>query len=255
MENIKKVRLLFEQSGTFKKVFQELGYEAYDYDLDNQFGQTDYQIDLFKEIDACFVGYPSNIFNTFDRNDLLIAFFPCIRFSSKFALTRRSEAAQFVNDDLHTKAMRCLDSNDDIHRFLTLLTRLVLICDERHLRLIIENPYHCSYLLSYWFAKPSVIDLNRRLHGDYYRKPTMYYFFGCEPENNLLFGDMACKSGFKREEYTNGIERSLISPVYVWWWVVSFVLTPEQVVRLYQEHGLSLGENPYALFQSLGGVL
>lgn len=45
-----KVHLLFEQSGTFKNEFKKLGYEAYDYDLMNDFGETDYQIDLFDEI-------------------------------------------------------------------------------------------------------------------------------------------------------------------------------------------------------------
>ena len=45
-----KVHCLFEQSGTFKNEFRKLGYEADDYDIDNQFGETDYQVDLFKEI-------------------------------------------------------------------------------------------------------------------------------------------------------------------------------------------------------------
>ena len=45
-----KVYCLFEQSGTFRDQFRNLGYEAYDYDIDNQFGKTDYQIDLFQEI-------------------------------------------------------------------------------------------------------------------------------------------------------------------------------------------------------------
>lgn len=43
--------LLFEQSGTFKKEFKKLGIEAYDYDILNDFNETDYQIDLFKEIE------------------------------------------------------------------------------------------------------------------------------------------------------------------------------------------------------------
>ena len=42
-----KVHCLFEQSGTFKNEFKKLGYEAYDYDILNEFGETDYQIDLF----------------------------------------------------------------------------------------------------------------------------------------------------------------------------------------------------------------
>lgn len=41
---------LFEQSGTFKNEFKKLGIEAYDYDILNEYGETDYQIDLFSEI-------------------------------------------------------------------------------------------------------------------------------------------------------------------------------------------------------------
>lgn len=46
--------LLFEQSGTFKKEFKKLGIEAYDYDILNDFNETAYQIDLFKEIEAAY---------------------------------------------------------------------------------------------------------------------------------------------------------------------------------------------------------
>lgn len=45
-----RVHCLFEQSGTFKNEFRKLGFEAYDYDIQNEFGQTDYVVDLFKEI-------------------------------------------------------------------------------------------------------------------------------------------------------------------------------------------------------------
>lgn len=45
-----KVHCLFEQSGTFKNEFKKLGINAYDYDIQNEFNQTDYVIDLFKEI-------------------------------------------------------------------------------------------------------------------------------------------------------------------------------------------------------------
>lgn len=45
-----KVHCLFEQSGTFKNEFRKLGINAYDYVIQNEFNQTDYVIDLFKEI-------------------------------------------------------------------------------------------------------------------------------------------------------------------------------------------------------------
>lgn len=48
--NIKKVHCLFEQSGTFKNEFKKLGIHAEDYDILNDFGETDHIIDLFKEI-------------------------------------------------------------------------------------------------------------------------------------------------------------------------------------------------------------
>lgn len=45
-----KAHCLFEQSGTFKNEFKKLGIEAYDYDILNDYGQTDHIIDLFAEI-------------------------------------------------------------------------------------------------------------------------------------------------------------------------------------------------------------
>lgn len=43
---------LFEQSGTFKNEFKRLGVDAYDYDILNNYGQTDYICDLFNEIEG-----------------------------------------------------------------------------------------------------------------------------------------------------------------------------------------------------------
>ena len=51
-----KAHLLFEQSGTFKNAFKKYGIEAYDYDILNDFGETDYQIDLFGEIQKAYEG-------------------------------------------------------------------------------------------------------------------------------------------------------------------------------------------------------
>lgn len=51
-----KAHCFFEQSGTFKNEFRKLGYEAYDYDIQNNFGETDYVIDLFAEIEKAYSG-------------------------------------------------------------------------------------------------------------------------------------------------------------------------------------------------------
>lgn len=47
---------LFEQSGTFKNEFKKLGIDAYDYDILDDFGETDYKIDLFSEIEQAYAG-------------------------------------------------------------------------------------------------------------------------------------------------------------------------------------------------------
>lgn len=51
-----KVHCLFEQSGTFKNEFKKLGIDAIDYDILNDYGQTDIQIDLFEEIRKAYRG-------------------------------------------------------------------------------------------------------------------------------------------------------------------------------------------------------
>jgi len=56
MEIKGKVYCLFEQSGTFKNEFRKLGIPAFDYDIQNNFGQTDHQIDLFAEIEQAYRG-------------------------------------------------------------------------------------------------------------------------------------------------------------------------------------------------------
>ena len=58
-----KVHCFFEQSGTFKNEFKKLGYKAEDYDIQNHFGETDHQIDLFAEIESAYEGKPS-VFDT-----------------------------------------------------------------------------------------------------------------------------------------------------------------------------------------------
>ena len=83
MEIKGKVHCFFEQSGTFKNEFIKLGIPAEDYDIQNNFGETDHQVDLFQAIEDAYDGKPS----LFDQirggqdGDLIMAFFPCIYFS------------------------------------------------------------------------------------------------------------------------------------------------------------------------------
>lgn len=73
MEIKGKVHCFFEQSGTFKNEFKKLGYDAYDYDIQNNFGETDFTNDLFAEIDNAYDGKPS-LFDKITQDDLIMAF-------------------------------------------------------------------------------------------------------------------------------------------------------------------------------------
>ena len=183
--NIKgKIHCFFEQSGTFKKEFQKLGYEAYDYDIQNEFNETDYVIDLFKEIENAYDNKPS-IFDNITSDDLIMAFFPCIYFTGYsnpryFTLSNNN----YKNLTLREKLDKIIQRGRDRQYFYEMITKMVGVCLLRNLRLIIENPWSVNgahYLKDNFFKNPDLIDNNRTLRGDDFVKPTGYWFFNCEP--------------------------------------------------------------------------
>lgn len=75
MEIKGKVHCFFEQSGTFKNEFIKLGIPAEDYDIQNNFGETDNVVDLFKAIEDAYDGKPS-LFDQVGGGRLDCGFFP-----------------------------------------------------------------------------------------------------------------------------------------------------------------------------------
>lgn len=63
-----KAHCLFEQSGTFKNEFIKLGVEAEDYDILNDFNQTDHLIDLYGEIEKAHGG--ATLYDWFNVNQV-----------------------------------------------------------------------------------------------------------------------------------------------------------------------------------------
>lgn len=72
---VEKVHCFFEQSGTFKNEFIKLGIPAEDYDIQNNFGQTDHVIDLFGEIEKAYDGKKS-VFDKITPPNSLLLFSP-----------------------------------------------------------------------------------------------------------------------------------------------------------------------------------
>lgn len=178
----------FEQSGTFKKEFRKLGYEAYDYDILDEFGETDYKIDLFAEIDKAYHTDEHTIFDEIKKDDVIIAFFPCVRFENQIMLGFRGQQYQQKDWTLKQKMEYCMQLLDELNMMYKLVNWMFIVCMNKNLKLIMENPYSEEHFLRrYWCLLPKIIDRDRRDRGDYYKKPTQYWFLNCEPKNNLIF--------------------------------------------------------------------
>lgn len=189
MKKPDRVHCFFEQSGTFKNEFIGLGIPAEDYDIQNAFGETDHVVDLFAEIDKGYGNKPS-VFDRITTNDLIIAFFPCVYF----------EAIQMIYysvdncNNLRSKSGRerydiILERIANRSKFYLMLRKLIFTCMLRKFRLIVENPCTQPHYLLFTqnFYKPSVIDNDRTMRGDFFKKPTAYWFFNCEPTNLQTF--------------------------------------------------------------------
>ena len=124
--NINKVYCLFEQSGTFKNEFKKLGINAEDYDILNDFGETDHITDLFTEIDNAYDGKPS-LFDSVGANDLVIAFFPCTRFECIIPLAFRGEQLQQKNWTDLQKLDYSMKLHEELHQLYMHLCRLFMI--------------------------------------------------------------------------------------------------------------------------------
>lgn len=101
--------------------------------------------------------------------------------------------------------------------------------------MIVENPYtQPHYLTTYFPVKPSLVDTDRSLNGDYYKKPTQYWFVNCKPEQNIIFEPldyvqthtidkaqrMSCNVDRK-------VKRSMIHPQYARRFIKQFVIDDE----------------------------
>lgn len=218
------VHCLFEQSGTFKNEFKKLGIQAYDYDILNDFNETDYQIDLFNEINKAYDN-KSSIFDNITKEDLIFAFFPCTRFENQAIMLYQGTHNPIYKKPLEYKLELDLKLHKELHDLYTLVTKLAIVAMRGGYKMIIENPYSKEhYLTRYWCVKPAIIDKNRRESGDYYVKPTQYYFFNLEQKCNLLWEYPTIQEKKLIVKEHNQVQRSMISKEYANRFIREYIL-------------------------------
>lgn len=236
---INNVYCLFEQSGTFKNEFKKFGINAEDYDIQDEFGQTDHICNLFEEIEKGYKGEPS-IFDNIGDTDLVFAFFPCTRFESRIPLGFRGQMPQQKNQSDIEKLEYIMKLHEELHELYMLISKLFTICLRGGWKMIVENPYtQPHYLTSYFPIKPTLIDKDRRLNGDYFKKPTQYWFLNCKPESNLCITplewvqtskidapNLECASDNRKTQ------RSMMHPQYAYRFIAQYIIESEgKIVR------------------------
>jgi len=231
-----KVHCFFEQSGTFKTEFQKLGIAAYDYDIQNEYGQTDFQIDIFNEITRASNGdsIGDTVFNRIEQQDLIFAFFPCIYFAEVNQMFFCGTSLHFNRLDELQKLDKIIERSKKRQEYYLYLLQLCRICVERDIMLIIENPYSVNhYLYNNFPYKPSVIDRDRTEHGDVFVKPTQYFFINCEPATRYTTFQKSkiVKKVNQLSGHQGGIcskERSEITPDYARNFICDRILNEKQ---------------------------
>lgn len=219
-----KIHCLFEQSGTFKNVLKEMGYQAFDYDLENKFQETDYQLDLFNEIEKAYKNEPS-IFDSISENDLIISFYPCTYFSVQNDLIWSRTSYNFKTWNEEKTNAYIENRLIEREKYFQTLLKYIYLCETRNLKMVFENPYTNNYLLSRNEIKsPSVVITNRRKMGDYMVKPTAFWFYNLEPTTFSKYKIISYKEKRVNNLLPKGIQRSLISKEFAKNFINTYIL-------------------------------
>lgn len=140
----------------------------------------------------------------------------------------RGDSFQQKNSSDIEKLEKDLELHKELHYLYSLITKLSIICLKKKIPLIIENPYSSQhYLNRYWCMTPKIIDKDRSYNGDYFKKPTQYFFIGCEPKDNFIFEGLEIVQRKKISKISNKVERSIIHPQYARRFIQTYILEEE----------------------------
>jgi hypothetical protein len=199
-----------------------------------------------------------------------MAFFPCIRFCSvmeqiqheDFYDAMQKHAKDYGKPSYYRRKWETLRGySQERFQLYDLALKMYAVCQIKGVRMIMENPWHpTNFTNHFWFARVSVIDKDRTRRGDYFRKPTAYWFIGCKPTHGETFqptpksevrtitaGSGAAKTkrdmskvlerqaidkkyiDHKSETGLCDEDRSMISPDYARNFICDFIIGKEQI--------------------------
>lgn len=132
------------------------------------------------------------------------------------------------------KADAILTRSANREKFFRLAVMMFAVCEQRNIRIIMENPWAMqTFLKNNFIFPPKLIDNDRSLRGDYYKKPTAYWFMNCEPTNGMTMQRLHKPKRIVDQKHERGGGicseiRSMISPDYARNFICDFILGKEQ---------------------------
>ena len=179
---------------------------------------------MFVEIENAYENKES-AFDEISKEDTIIAFFPCIRFEDQIQMAFRGTQFQLKQWSLEQKLEYDLKLHKELSKLYAIITKMAIVCIKKNISLIIENPYSTThYLVKYWAIRAKIIDIDRTERGDYYKKPTQYWFINCEPKYNMILEPQAMNETKTIENVHNKTERSIIAKEYANRFIREFIL-------------------------------
>ena len=166
------------------------------------------------------------------QEDLIMAFFPCIYFSDMSQILHTWGA--YPKYDTKKATDIILDRSEKRQAFYKLCVKMLAVAKMKGIRLVKENPWGTqSFLRNDFITPPALIDKNRNLRGDVFRKPTAYWFINCEPTYGSSL-QQNCKPLRVKKDVAAGNggicnkDRSMISPDYARNFICDFIIGKEQ---------------------------
>lgn len=161
------------------------------------------------------------MFDKITKDDLILAFFPCTRFETKIIMRMKGNSFGQDKWSIDRSLEYSMKLHNEMNEMYQLISKMVIVCVRKNLRLVIENPKSIPHhLTDYWCIKPTIIDKDRTENGDYYKKPTQYWFINCEPKYNLVFEPLeyverkTIETVTGTDKTSRKTERSLMHPQY-----------------------------------------
>lgn len=175
------------------------------------------------------------MFDNITKDDLIVAFFPCIYFCAMSQMAFTLGYTNYRKMEDYEKIKAILKREENRSKFYKLMLMFIGVCLKNGFRMVMENPWsEQTYLKANAPKAPDVVDMDRTRRGDCMVKPTAFWFWNCKNENGFTYQPYQGKT--KTILNTKGSskagicseDRSMISSDYARNWICDFIIGKKQ---------------------------